>query len=43
MARGLVIEGGVEVGGQMSERMGVDGSSGQYLAFCSHVTGKKNK
>ena len=43
MARGLVMEGGMEVEEQMSEGMGVEGSSGQYLAFCSHVTGKKNR
>ena len=43
MARGLVLKGGIEAEEYMSEGMGVEGSSGQYFAFCSHVTGKKNK
>ena len=43
MARGLVMEGGMKVEEQMSEGMGVEGSCGQYSAFCSHVTPKKNR
>ena len=43
MARGLVVEGGIEVEEQMIEGTGMEGSSGQYFAFCSHVTRKKNK
>ena len=35
------MEGGMEVEEQMSEGMRVEGSPGQYLAFCSHVTRKK--
>ena len=41
MARGLVMEGGMELEEQMSEGMPVEGFSGQYFAFCSHVTRKK--
>ena len=37
------MKGGMEVEEQMSEGMGVEGSSGQYFAFCSRVTRKKNK
>ena len=33
----------MEVEEQMSKQMGVEGSCGQYFAFCSHVTRKKNK
>ena len=43
MARGLVMEGGMEVEEQMSEGMGVEGSCRQYFAFCSHVPRKKNR
>ena len=43
MVRGLVMEGGMGVEEQMSEGMGVESSSGQNFAFCSHVTRKKNK
>ena len=32
----------LEVEKQMSEGMGVDGSSGRYCAFCSHVSRKRN-
>ena len=27
----------------MNERMGVDGSSGRYCAFCSHVSRDRNR
>ena len=37
------MEGELEVEERMSEGMGMEGSSGQYLAFCSHVKRKKNQ